>query len=345
LLLFSVHGAAASLYGPAVARIATLGLAVYPALALVTGQTMSDLVFTAALTVLIHHALTNGLRSTFSTLLTGVALGLVTMVRSIGIAAVGPILFVVLADRGVRRAATLAVPLVAGLALPLSLWALRNRAVFGLFALDSNTGFNLLIGNHPGASGGYSWDQASQMFAALGSALNINEVRLDRVYASRAVSFICSNPGEWVLSWPKKLVHLFALEVSAARGVFPETAHVPYLKYGLYAFCQLSYAALFTLFCVRLLSFFDPGQRPRKRQWVGLGVGAAVVCVAVVTFGLDRYRLPFLPWMMIEASVAFCSFCSSRAAAGSHPASCVVALGATLALEAAIAVQPEAPRE
>lgn len=321
LLLFSAYGAAASLYGAAVARIATVGLAVYPALAFLTGQTMSDLVFTAALTAVVHRALTGGTRNALAILTTGVALGLVALVRSIGIAAVVPILLVALADRGARTIAMIAVPLVAGLMLPLSFWALRNHGVFGLFALDTNTGFNLLIGNHPGASGGYSWDNAARMFAPPPyDALNLNEVRLDRVYASRALSFIGSNPGQWLLSWPKKLVHLFALEVSAARGVLPETTRSLWLKYGLYALGQLSYAALFTAFCVRLLSFADRELRPRRRQWVGLAIGATVACVAVVTFGLDRYRLPFLPWMMIEASVAFCGYCGSRAVGVSRPA-------------------------
>jgi 4-amino-4-deoxy-L-arabinose transferase-like glycosyltransferase len=310
LLLFSAHGAASLLYGPAVARVATLCLAVYPALALATGQTMSDLVFAAGLTAILHYVLAGGARSAPSLLVTGVMLGLVTLVRSVGLAMVVPVLFIVLVDRGARSAAVIVLPFLVGLAAPLCLWALRNHSVFGQFALDTNTGFNLLVGNHPGASGGFSFDQASRSFAP--PAYNLSEVGLDRVFASRAISFIFSNPGEWVRSWPKKLVQLFALELWAARGAFPADTRALALKYGLYAFCQLSYTGLFTLFCARLLSFADPEQRPRHRQWVGFLVGAALASVALVTFGLDRYRLPFLPWMIIEASVAYCGFCSSR---------------------------------
>ncbi len=47
------------------------------------------------------------------------------------------------------------VVLTCATALPLAWWGARNHALFGVFTLATNTGRNLFLGNHAGASGGY----------------------------------------------------------------------------------------------------------------------------------------------------------------------------------------------
>jgi hypothetical protein len=58
-----------------------------------------------------------------------------------------------------------------------------------------------------------------------------------------------------------------------------------------------------------------PGEKPAGVQWTGFWIGATVVIVSLATFGQDRYRMPFLPWMMVEACAGI-----HRRAARTHDA-------------------------
>jgi hypothetical protein len=47
----------------------------------------------------------------------------------------------------------------------------------------------------------------------------------------------------------------------------------------------------------------DATTRPHGLQWIGFIVTLYFMLMAMLFFGLDRFRLPFLPWMIIEGSI------------------------------------------
>ncbi len=301
LLLASLHRIARQLYGEAVARGAVLALAAYPALVFSTGQPMSDLAFTAALTTLLAWALrTTALRIPAS-LAAGLALGLLALIRTVGAAFLPVLLLIWFArTREVRRVALHGLLAAAALVVPLGAWSLRNRALFGRATLATNSGLNLLIGNHPGASGGY--DPALGVPAA--AVQGLNEAEADGVLLDRAAGFAVAHPLRALALWPKKLFHLFAFELSAAQTFFAGRPTAPGLKYGSYVASQAAYLALFGLCLLRCTGLAAGAQRPAGLQWTGFWVAGTVLLAALATFGQDRFRLPLLPWMVLEAGVA-----------------------------------------
>lgn len=301
LLLVSLHRIGRELYGETVARGAVLALAVYPALAFSTGQPMSDLVFTAVLTALLAWALRTEALGIPATLAAGFALGLLALIRSVGVAFL-PVLLLIwfLRTRDARRLALHGLLAAAALAAPLGAWSLRNRALFGRATLATNTGLNLLIGNHPGASGGY--DPAMGVPAA--AVQGLNEAQADGVLRDRATDFATAHPFRDLALWPKKLFHLFAFELSAAQEFFAGRQASPGLKYGSYIASQAAYLALFGLCLLRGAGLAVREARPAGLQWTGFWVAGAVLLAALATFGQDRFRLPLLPWMVLEAGVA-----------------------------------------
>lgn len=303
VLLSSVYALARMLYDERVARIATLGLALYPGLALKTGILMSDLVFAAGLTAWLFGVL-RGPRHVWSSLLLGFALGLLSLVRSVGPLFLFVAVFVwMLPCVEIRKTALHLVLLAFALAVPTSLWASRNAEVFGVHMLDTNMGLNLWIGNHPGASGGYvdAPLPPGQPEAQVPDGEGEHGAQL--AYARAAVDYVRHQPLRAIALWPSKLFYLFSSALSTPRIALAAALIPIWLKYGIYALSQLAYVALLLLVIARVASWRRRDERPSGAQWTSVAVAAVVCAVAILTFGQDRFRIPLLPWMAIEAAV------------------------------------------
>ena len=85
IILLTTYRLADRLYGETIARIATLIIALYPALILYTGQPMSDLVFTAGLMLVWYVVTLHPPYRWLETIGIGVLLGLLTLTRSVSI--------------------------------------------------------------------------------------------------------------------------------------------------------------------------------------------------------------------------------------------------------------------
>lgn len=302
LLLVAAHQIALRLHGATVARVATLGVAIYPALAIFTALPVSDLVFTAGVTALLCWVVTREFPRWSASFVIGITLGVLTLTRSAGLAFAGAIVFVWWTKQPKVRPLVLpVVVLICATALPLAWWVARNHALFGVPTLATNTGRNLLLGNHAGASGGYPVQGRAPF--GLVSVRGLNEAEADRRYLNQAADFVRHEPGAWLGLLPRKLMHLFAFELTGAQWLLHEQSYPAWFKYGIYATSQLSYVLLLVLVLVRPLSFTQRRERPQRLQWTGWIVGATVVLTTLVTLGQDRFRMPFLPWMIIEASV------------------------------------------
>lgn len=300
LLLGATFCIGRMLYGERVARLACLALSAYPALVLSTALAASDLPFSAGLTALLAFHI-GAERGRFTTaLVVGVGLGLLALVRTSGVAFWGVFLLIACVKaRSWRKGMTDGLLMGALMMMPLAGWTLRNARLFGEPTLVTNGGVNLLIGNHAGASGGFDPDFG----VTLSELGGLNEAQLDRDLRGRAFAFVRQHPIEAARLLPKKVFRLFGFELDAAQAFFTTTRAPSWVKYGSYGLSQAAYLVLLALFLARCVAILRAGanQRPVGLQWTGFWVGGAVLVVTLATFGHDRYRLPFLPWMMIEA--------------------------------------------
>jgi 4-amino-4-deoxy-L-arabinose transferase-like glycosyltransferase len=300
IILLTTYHIAYRLYGKIIARIATLIIAFYPALILYTAQPMSDLVFTAGLMLVWYVVALNPPYRWFETIGVGFALGLLTLTRSvsIGLFLVVPLLWFI-KQANVRKLLLHSVLLTCAFAACVIPWMFRNYAIFNTATLGTNAGLNLFIGNHAHATGGYDVRMRPEPLAR--SNLSLNEAQIDRINLDTAIQFIIKHPIDELSILPKKIVHLFLLEVTAAQALFQDQPF--WVKYGSYGFTQIFYLLILICFTLRVFNLLDDTTRPRGIQLMGFIIILYFTMMAILFYGLDRYRLPFLPWMIIESSI------------------------------------------
>jgi hypothetical protein len=277
--------------------VATLLAATYPALVLLTGQAMSDLAFAAGVCALLAWLVAPP-RGRRSAALTGLAVGVLTLLRTVGAGlAILPLL---LADRGDRIRAFLVCACVAiATVLP---WMVRNASEMGSFTIGTNGGANMLVGQHPGASG---WSDAFELPPAVAAATG--EVARDAAMRREALGFMREHPLEAIALVPAKFAAMYLLETQAVSAMFHgEKQAGDAMRYLLFGVSQFAWFVIAALVLVRLGSWRDPQRRPRGAQWIGWVLVAYFTAICVVFHGEDRYRLPLLPWLLIEAAVVLC---------------------------------------
>jgi 4-amino-4-deoxy-L-arabinose transferase-like glycosyltransferase len=301
IILVAIHFIARRLYGTPVARLATLAAAAYPGLVLMTGQPLSDLPFVAGLLVLVACVLVIPPWGLAASVLVGAAIGLLTLTRSagIGLLVVVPAIWLLRGRAGSRVGASVLL-VVTAFGACIAPWVLRNDAAFGRPTLGTNLGANLYIGNHRGASGG----SVAASPAVLPDSIGDNEAEVDAALTRRAIDFVASAPGEAAAVLPGKLVHLYLLDTYAVSALFQgERASPAWIKHGLFAVAQLAYVAFLTIFVVRAFELPGTARRPRGVQWTGWLLAGYFTLLCLVFHGEDRYRLPILPWILIEGCV------------------------------------------
>ena len=298
IILLTTYRLANRLYGKTVARIATLIIAFYPALILYTGQPMSDLVFTAGLMLVWDVVTVRPPYRWLTTIGIGVGLGLLTLIRSvsIGLVLVVPLLWFI-KQANVRKLILHSILLAFAFGACLIPWMVRNYMIFGTPTLGTNMGYQLYDGNHSGASGA----SGAVTPPLTDSNLRLNEAQVDRIFLQAAIQFILAHPVDAILILPKKIIHLFLLEVSAAQSLFQDQPS--WFKYSFYGITQIFYLPILTCFALRIVNLLDASTRPHGIQWIGLIITVYFMLMGMVFTGLDRYRLPFLPWIIIESSI------------------------------------------
>jgi 4-amino-4-deoxy-L-arabinose transferase-like glycosyltransferase len=300
ILLLTTYGIAEKLYSKPVARIATLAVAIYPALVIYTGLPLSDLVFTAGLMFVFFIAIRLPPYHWYVTIGVGIALGVLTLTRSVavGLFLVIP-LFWFLKRPDLRKVLLNFTLLLFSFIACLTPWLVRNYEVFGSPLLGTNMGLLLYMGNHPGASGSY--DFGLPPADLMDSDRDLDEAQIDRTYLQAALEFMGSHPLSTIAIVPKKLIHFYLPEVSAAQTLFQDEP--PRLKYLSYGITQIFYLPILILFALRVFNLRNPALQPRGIQWTGLMVVVYFTLMAALFIGEDRYRLPILPWMIVESSV------------------------------------------
>lgn len=297
----AIHVIGRRLHSEAVARLAAVAAAVYPALVLMTGQSLSDLPFVAGLLLIVVFVLVGVPYGVLGSVVVGIAIAMLTLTRGVGagLVVVVPLIWL-LRRQDVRRFATSLAVIALAFAAGITPWILRNRSVFGVPTLATNFGTNLYVGNHHGSPGGFfpaHWPTPPP--SARG-----NEARVDRALLQEAIDFVVASPWEAAAILPKKLTRLYLLEMEVVTSLFQGEHPSPtWMKHALYATSQVVYLFSLILFCARAFELSSSSLRPCGAQWTGWLFVGYFTCLCLVFHGQDRYRLPILPWILIEASV------------------------------------------
>jgi hypothetical protein len=185
---------------------------------------------------------------------------------------------------------------------------MRNAVALDRFTIGTNAGSNLLVGDRPGASG---WRDAFELPANV-QALR-GEVERDDAMRAQALAFVHDHPGQVLAMLPRKLAGMYLLETQAVTSLFQGERHASdSIRHALYGVSQLAWMLVALLVLARVHSWRDGHQHPRAAQWTGWLLVAYFTAICLVFHGEDRYRLPVLPWFLIEAAVALCAAAQPR---------------------------------
>jgi len=188
--------------GKTVGLVAGLLVAVAPTLVILPLQAFSEGLFIPLL--LTVCLLLSSRRETLPlrvVALAGAILGLAVLVRSTATLVPVVLSLWLLFRRPRRESWRAALVLVASSCLVVSPWLVRNEIVMHTFALSTNGGCTLWIGNHPHATGNFGGGRWNLDSVA-------SEVKQDRVLTEDSISFAVHHRSEWIALIPHKFKYL-----------------------------------------------------------------------------------------------------------------------------------------
>ena len=214
------------------------------------------------------------------------------------------------AARGVRwpRALILLALMVAGMALVVAPWTMRNRAVLGAPVLVStNGGVALQAGANDLADGGYFQVEKSPLWADVGIPFAERvprQVEIDRRLKAMATDWIGEHPVRWGLLGFRKVALLWMKDGDGFWSLDASHPGQATLWKAMQGVNQLFYMA------VLLLALIGTGRAARAARRGHQGAGMLVAAVlpvfcTLLAFGFTgqtRYHYPAMPFVMILAA-------------------------------------------
>lgn len=313
-------------------RIASIGAtmwAFYPPAILYTNLLLSETLFTFLTVAAVYLLAQLQDRKMGSAIALGIVLGtMILMKPGALIFLLVPILLFRILQAGNK---TILVALATSILLVVP-WMIRNYHTFGEFALTSNGGMNLLIGNHESANGAYNiaFDQKPFQNAR-------SEFEADRIARDQALRYVVNEPDALPLLAVKKLAHFFESEGSLLVWSFhsqPEDtstrfaakyAEVPLLPLIL---TNLSYMLLLTTAVIGFIA------SEKERTWFVVGLLCLLwLSLHILFFGGSRFHFPVMPAaVLFAAPVLFAPFRILRRLSVTHKAVAIVTICSLLAL-------------
>ena len=201
------------------------------------------------------------------------------------------VVWVVFAARGDRIPAASYV--FSALLIPIAVWVVRNIVTLGApVPLSTSTGFNLLIGNNPTATG--SSGVAVDISGPLRTASTMNEVEADAYLRGSALDWIIHHPVDSTVLYAAKVANYFSPynePVTASQGSSAQRL-----------IAYLSCTVLVLLVVMRLLL---RRRLPLVRtECLFLGLFLLNALVMAMFFTRTRFRQPLDNILLIEAAIA-----------------------------------------
>jgi hypothetical protein len=215
---------------------------------------------------------------------------------------------------GAKRWLLTMVPVGVAMLVVILPWTVRNYTVFhAVVPIAANGGFNLLRGNNPSATGGYTMADPLLDNLPKGAA---NQVVMDHMAQERGARWIRENPGKFLALIPAKIKGLWLGD--------GETEWLYQMGYAGYA----DHARLFRAVRIANQAFYFallagalaslPGLIRERRSlpaWClsGWSVFAYFTAVTMVFFGQSRFHFALMPFVILYAAWAVCRAAPQRA--------------------------------
>ena len=321
-VLHALAGGALALVAAALARRAGAGrrawvaaavVAVYPGLVLSSVYLMPDgwyaLWSLAAIVVAaeVHAVPATARRPAVRSLLAGACAGAAILTRSVGVAVL-PSLAAALAwgpaGRGRRRSAATRVAAAAvACLLVLAPWLVFTTRVAGGPLLDATSGMNLLLGNHPGATGRLVIEQGPPLEAEhVAGAASVADASARAMRAG--LRWAAGHPTDWARLAVKKLGYLFGLEGREHAWLYSSGYFGPRPP-GIVRGWGLALILGFPLLAIGAaagIAAAAPWRTPAGAA--SLLFVVATAALHVISFGESRFHLPLVPVFAAWAAVA-----------------------------------------
>lgn len=286
------------------AWIAAAVVAIYPALVLSSVYLMPDALYAtlAVLTLLVVRH-----RAVWMAGVAGALAGLAILTRSVGLVlpGVSAVLAVwsVVARAAASRSAALRVAafaLAAGVVL--APWLVFTTRVAGGPLLDATSGMNVLLGNHPAATGRLvmSDDEPLRQRHVVGAVSVADAV----ARATRAgLSWAVAHPGAWLRLAGAKVGYLLGLEGREhawvyGHGYFGARRPLVVWAWG------LALMVSFPLLVVAAAVGISRAAGPLEASHVALVAFVLLTCgLHVASFGESRFHLPLVPVLAVAAAL------------------------------------------
>ena len=233
----------------------------------------------------------------------GVALGVATLTRSITkLFLVVAVIYWLVETRSYRRVLSFAFVALVGMMFLITPWLIRNKEALGTYAINTNTGINLYIGNQPGSGMGYNKNIADEF--------NVNdpsqEAYIDSVTWARSWDYILSHPVSFLARGVIKVGFLYSTDVDALEFGLLTVANEHRDKWylGLALFTQSYYM----LILVGALAGLIVGL---KRQGPLRNSGSLLILMTIlywtvlhfIFYGQGRYHFPVIPFIAALAAL------------------------------------------
>lgn len=272
--------------------------AVYPSAILYSDLLMPEAAFTALLLAAALLTARGALERPRLGFLLGMTIGLLALFKPMALLLLGA-LPVSARLEGIRPSRF--APVLLGALLLFGPWLVRNWIVLGYPTPATSSGANLLIGNHPNATGGYAVDIPSSMRAD-----DSSESGRDAGEFAGALRYIGSDLARFLRNGALKVAHLFGSEGGMLVWTFHPSPGDPstrlrekYRASPLWLHLAVSGTyALAMLFGI--LGVFSYPQGPTRAFFLALL--ATTLATSFVFYGGGRYHFPLMPFLVLFAA-------------------------------------------
>ncbi len=287
-----------------VGRVAVLILALYPNQIAYVPLLSTEIFYECLLLLGIILAVQERI---LPALLAGLVFGLATLTKAQSLFLPGFILLVAFMTAPSRRALvklpTLLCAVYVTTLLAMAPWTYRNYQVFDAFIpVSTNGGWTLLTGNNPEANGDYT---PNTMLAQGLTHDPADQLAMDRLARTRAVTWIKENPAKFLLLMPRKLMRLWVPDGEAEwfyqRG-FPHYDANVLLFRAVRGLNQVYYDLILLL---AVPSVWRLLRRPADASsWTTAGIGlcAYFSLISLVFSGQSRFHFSLMPFIAIYAA-------------------------------------------
>jgi 4-amino-4-deoxy-L-arabinose transferase-like glycosyltransferase len=295
-------------FGRPAALLGALLLALWPNNVYASSLILTEPLFTALLLLIIvvtaYLLLGQRTPTLRSAAVAGLLLGAASLVRGEALAlllVIGPILLV--RWRSWRRTFGVLAVILAGMAVVVGPWTIRNALRMDSFLLISTSGNEALwVGHHEGADGEIA-DFGPIETPHWGLPNAEKEVKVGDEALRQALEFIKENPLEELRLVPKKLSALYRVDGSGIRWLQLEKPSIPVgAGENLRTLGNVYYWAIIGLVVIGLPTWFS------VREPARLLLAGVVLCWSVlfgfVFFGDQRFHVPVTPIFALWAAVA-----------------------------------------